>query len=192
MGIGKHGRNSSTKNLTFIKMLLRTTGHSGTSTTLKCCCFSFLSSGTFTRSELKGDGTQRITFEVHACLETFPIAARRAVLPPNFVNNAIVPSSAEIVVLPCIHRNTQNHHQPYSQMKSFTVSAACRKQGLQDVPTHCTPIAKQNQYPDDSQQIQIQHSDTDATTLTEKSYLLFVKVRQVLFLQHFFSYISPS
>lgn len=107
----------------------------------------------------KGGMEHRVTFEVHARLEAFPIATRRAVLPPNLVDNAIVPSSAEIVVLPCIHRNTHSHHQPYNYMKSFAVSVAWRKQGLQAVPTCHTPfIPKQNQYPDDSQQIQIQHS----------------------------------
>lgn len=48
-----------------------------------------------------------VTFKVHASLKTFPVAARWTVFPPNFVNNTIISSSTQIVVLPCSHKKTK-------------------------------------------------------------------------------------
>lgn len=46
-----------------------------------------------------------LTFQVHPCLETLAEAARRAVLPADLVYDAVVPPSAQIVVLSWGWRN---------------------------------------------------------------------------------------
>lgn len=45
------------------------------------------------------DGTP--TFQVHPGLEAFPEATGRTVLPPDLIDDAVVPASAQVVVLAC-------------------------------------------------------------------------------------------
>lgn len=41
------------------------------------------------------------TFQVHPSLKAFPEAAGRAVLPPDLIDDAVVPPGAQVVVLAC-------------------------------------------------------------------------------------------
>lgn len=45
-----------------------------------------------------------ITSEIHPCLQTLSYSASRTVLPSDFVDDAVVPSSAQVVVLTCGQR----------------------------------------------------------------------------------------
>lgn len=86
-----------------------------------------------------GTGQGCVTFQVHARLQTLAVAARRAVLPADLVDDAVVPASTQVIVLPWAQTNTNTHkHQlPSTALAPSAISSAALRTTENLYSLHC-------------------------------------------------------